>query len=253
MTATTPTRRLPEGADRKAVGLFLDVDGTLLDIAPRPELVEVAADLLHDLDAAHAALDGALALVSGRPIAELDRLFAPLRLPASGVHGAELRHQPNSAVVKAAARQLSDEAWAALDRMLGEFSGSYAENKGVSFAIHYPLPGTDIARLEDAVRSLMRRVETPDQLLHLLAGHAVFEMQLRGFDKGQAIRRFMEQPPFVGRRPVFIGDDEIDRAGFETALRLGGFAYSVGIVVPGLSGRFANPQEVRAWLHELSR
>lgn len=252
MTATTPTRRQPEKANPATVGLFLDVDGTLLDIAPRPELVEVPAKLLHDLEAAHAALQGALALVSGRPLAELDRLFAPLSLPASGVHGAELRRRPNDAVTTTAG-QLGDDAWLALERLLAEFPGSYAENKGVSFAVHYPLPGTDIDRLKDALRSLMRRFESPGQPLRLIAGHAVFEMQLCGFDKGRAIRRFMKQPPFLGRRPIFIGDDEIDRAGFETALRFGGLAYSVGIVIAGLSGRFASPRDVRAWLHELGR
>lgn len=253
MTAREPTQRMPETPNPGTIGLFLDVDGTLLDIAPRPEAVEVTASLLRDLTAAQTVLGGALALVSGRPIAELDGLFAPLRLAASGVHGAELRRRPDSAVTLLAEGRLGDDAWAALCRLLAEFPGSYAENKGVSFAVHYPLPGTDIDRVEHALRSLMERIASSSEPLHLIAGHAVFEMQLRGFDKGRAIRRFMKQPPFLGRRPVFIGDDEIDRAGFETALRLGGFAYSVGIVVPGLSGRFANPSAVRAWLHELGR
>lgn len=253
MTATKPTLRMPETPSPGTIGLFLDVDGTLLDIAPRPEAVEVPAALLRDLAAAQNALDGALALVSGRPIAELDGLFAPLRLAASGVHGAELRRKPDGVVTSLTAGQLGDEAWAALCRLLAEFPGSYAENKGVSFAVHYPNPGTDIARLESALRSLMQRIAVPGDELHLIAGHAVFEMQLRGFDKGRAIRRFMKQPPFLGRKPIFIGDDEIDRAGFATALKLGGFAYSVGIVVPGLSGRFENPDAVRAWLHELGR
>jgi trehalose 6-phosphate phosphatase len=253
MTATKPMQRMPETLNPGMIGLFLDVDGTLLDIAPRPEAVKVTADLLRDLAAAEAVLDGALALVSGRPIADLDQLFAPLRLAASGVHGAELRRRPDGAVTRLAAGQLGDHAWDMLCDLLAEFPGSYAENKGVSFAVHYSDPGTDIERLEGALHSLMGRLANPTEPLHLIAGRAVFELQLRGFDKGRAIRRFMKLPPFVGRRPVFVGDDKIDRAGFETALKLGGLAYSVGIDMPGVSGRFANPEAVRAWLHELSR
>ena len=251
MTATKPTQRMPEPPNPGTIGLFLDVDGTLLDIAPRPEAVEVTADLLRDLAAAQTAVDGALALVSGRTIADLDGLFTPLRLPASGVHGAELRRRPEGPVILLAEGRLGDEAWNALSRLLVEFPGSWAENKGVSFAVHYP--GSDIDRLEAALRSLMGRITTPHEPLQLIAGHAVFELQLCGFDKGRAIRRFMKQAPFLGRRPVFIGDDKIDHAGFETAVRLGGFAYSVGIEMPGVSGKFANPDAVRTWLHELAQ
>lgn len=253
MTATKPMQQMPEMLNPGTIGLFLDVDGTLLDIAPRPEAVKVTADLLRDLAAAERAVDGALALVSGRPIEELDRLFAPLRLTASGVHGAELRRRPDGTVTTLAAGQLGNEAWEMLCRLLGEFPGSYAENKGVSFAVHYPDPGTDIDRLEGALRALMQRITNPATPLHLIAGHAVFELQLQGFDKGRAIRRFMKMPPFLGRRPVFVGDDKIDRAGFKTALKLGGLAYSVGIDMPGVSGKFANPDAVRAWLHGLGR
>ena len=252
MTATKPMQRMPEKLNPGTIGLFLDVDGTLLDIAPRPEAVVVTEQLLRDLTAAEIALDGALALVSGRPVAELDRLFAPLRLAASGVHGAEFRRRPDGAVTMAAG-QLGDSAWEALSRLLVEFPGSYAENKGVSFAVHYPDPGTDIEQLAGALRALMEGVGTRSEPLQLIAGHAVFEMQLRGFDKGHAIRRFMKEPPFLGRRPVFIGDDKIDKPGFDTAVKLGGVAFSVGIDMPGTSGRFANPDAVRAWLHELGR
>src|SRR5579872_6520243 len=147
MTAAKPMQRMPETLNPGTIGLFLDVDGTLLDIAPRPEAVKVTAELLRDLAAAEAALDGALALVSGRTIAELDRLFAPLRLAASGVHGAELR-RPDGAVTRLAAGQLGDDAWDKLCRLLAEFPGSFAENKGVSFAVHYPDPGTAADRLE---------------------------------------------------------------------------------------------------------
>jgi trehalose 6-phosphate phosphatase len=252
MTAVKPTQDVPGKLNPAAISLFLDVDGTLLDIAPRPELVEVKPGLLDDLAAVERALGGAVALVSGRPIAELDRLFTPLRLAASGVHGAELRRRPDAAIAKAHGRLGAGE-WQALGRLLEQFPGSYAENKEVSFAVHYPVPGTDIAALKTALSDLMAGVAKSGEPLKLIAGNAVFEIQRPGFDKGRAIERFMAEKPFQGRRPIFIGDDEIDGPGFYAALALGGLAFSVGIELPGLSGRFPGPDAVRAWLHDLGR
>ena len=248
MRACQPTQLNP-----KEIGLFLDVDGTLLDIAPRPEAVVVTNGLRHDLAAAEQALGGALALVSGRPIAELDRLFTPLRLAASGVHGAELRRRPDEPIARLARGRLGAGEWQALGRLLEQFPGAYAENKEVSFAVHYPVPGTDIAALKTALSDLMERVAKPGEPLKLISGKAVFEIQLPGFDKGRAIERFMAEKPFQGRRPIFVGDDEIDGPGFDAALALGGLAFSVGIELPGLSGRFPGPDAVRAWLHDLGR
>src|SRR5262249_13817335 len=145
--------------------LFLDVDGTLLDIAPHPDEVVVEAGLIDALAAAERTLDGALALVSGRPIAELDKLFAPLRLAASGGHGAEFRHRPTGGVVTLAEGRLGQDAWRALERLLREFPDSYAENKEVSFAVHYPDPGTDIPHLKRALLQLMERIAPPDREL----------------------------------------------------------------------------------------
>jgi trehalose 6-phosphate phosphatase len=247
MRAVQPAQLKP-----KEIGLFLDVDGTLLDIAPRPEAVVVTNGLCHDLAAAEHALDGALALVSGRPIAELDRLFAPLRLRIGGVHGAEIRPAADAPVENLAPGRLDEEAWQELTRLLGAFAGSYAENKKVSFAVHYPA-GTDIAALKAALERFIRRMADHGTPLRLLAGQRVFEVQLRGFDKGRAIARFMTEPPFAGRTPVFIGDDDIDRAAFDVVLAEGGLAYSVGPTLPGLSGAFAGPEAVRAWLHGLGR
>ena len=232
--------------------MFLDVDGTLLDIAPRPEAVVVTDGLCHDLAAAEHALDGALALVSGRPIAELDHLLAPLRLRSSGVHGAEIRPEAGAPVENVARGCLDEKAWRELTRLLGDFAGSFAENKKVSFAVHYP-ESTNVAALKAALERLMQRLGERGMPMRLLAGKRVFEVQLRGFDKGRAIARFMATPPFAGRTPVFIGDDEIDRAAFDAVLAEGGLAYSVGPALPGLSGAFADPPAVRVWLHGLSR
>lgn len=233
------------------IGLFLDVDGTLLDLAPRPDAVEVPASLLDTLAATERRLDGALALVSGRPIEQLDRLFAPLRLPASGVHGAQIRQSADGASRWLTQARLPDRAWADLLRLLEAFPGTLAENKGISFAVHYR---NSAAKEEELIVALQHFIETlVERDLELIAGHRVFEVRLPGFDKGKAIERFMAEEPFAGRRPVFVADDLMDRAGFDTALALGGFAFSVGAEVPGLSGWFPRPEAVRAWVGRLAR
>ena len=233
------------------IGLFLDVDGTLLDLASRPDAVEVQDGLLDDLSAVERGLGGALALVSGRPIAELDRLFAPLRLRASGVHGAEIRHFPYGTTTPLTQHQLPETAWDDLLRVLRAFPCTFAENKGVSFSVHYREAGIDLERLVAALSAFIEQFSGTS--LELLAGRRVFEIKLTGFDKGTAITRFMAEAPFAGRIPVFIADDPIDWPGFETVLALRGAAFSVGAMLPGLSGSFAGPGAVRAWLHGLCR
>jgi trehalose 6-phosphate phosphatase len=241
----------PAGLSPEQIALFLDVDGTLLDIAPRPEAVIVPRGLRESLAAAERRLDGALALVSGRPIAELDRLFEPLRLPASGVHGGEIRYTGNGSVVALTPGRLSDEAWRDLNRLLGDFPGTFAENKAVSFAVHYR--GAPIGP-EALAAALRRFIAARAELgLRLTAGLCVFEVTLPGFDKGKAIERFMATEPFAGRTPVFIADDELDGAGFDAVLTRGGRAFSVGTALPGLCGSFAGPEAVRGWLDRLSR
>jgi trehalose 6-phosphate phosphatase len=234
----------------ETISLFLDVDGTLLDIAPTPESVVVSDALLDELRLVEQRLDGALALVSGRPIGELDRLFAPLRLRASGVHGAEIRYAPQEPTRSLARERLPDHAWTQLQRLIEGFPGVFAENKGVSYAVHY-----NFAR--DSERELfaaLQRYVIPFAAtgVKVIQGLMVFEVKLPGFDKGSAIRRFMARPPFAGRRPVFIADDKMDWPGFETVLALGGVGFSVGREMAGLSGSFARPAAVRAWLGKVT-
>ena len=231
------------------VGLFLDVDGTLLDLAPRPDAVEVPPALIATLAAAERRLEGALALVSGRQIEELDRLFAPLRLRASGIHGAEMRYLPNGASRFLTQRRLPRRAWMELLGLLEGFPGTLAENKCVSFAVHYRCTGPAAAELAAALRRFRDRFA--ELAVELIAGQQVYEIRLSGFDKGTAIRSFMAKAPFASRCPVFIADDEMDRAGFDTAIALGGQAFSVGKTLTGVSGCFPRPQAVRDWLGRL--
>jgi trehalose 6-phosphate phosphatase len=234
----------------ESISLFLDVDGTLIDLAPTPDAVVVSSALLDELALAERRLDGALALVSGRPIDELDRLFAPLRLRASGIHGAEIRYSPLELTRSLTSDRLPESAWNDLQHLLERFPGAFAENKGVSFAVHYNLAGPIEGEL---FLSLQRFVQRFAQFeLDLVAGHLVFELKLPGFNKGAAIRRFMARAPFAGRRPVFIADDKMDRPGFEAVLALGGIAFSVGSEMAGLSGSFSRPAGVRAWLGKVT-
>jgi len=241
----------PVDLARQDIGLFLDVDGTLLDLAPRPDAVEVPAGLREALAGAEQRLDGALALVSGRAIDTLDRLFHPLRLRASGLHGAEIRHSADAPATCLTPAELPERAWLELLRLLEDFPGTLAENKAVGFAVHYRLspvpPETLRAALERFADSL------PEYGLRVRHGRRVFEIGPTGLDKGTAIQSFMKEEPFARRRPVFVADDRMDWPGFEAALAHGGFAFSVGEALPGLSGWFDEPEAVRAWVGMLAR
>lgn len=224
--------------------LFFDVDGTLVDIAPTPDAVAVAPGLLDDLASAERLCGGALALVSGRSVAQLDRLFAPRRFTASGVHGAEFRFAdgPVWTKVEPLPPALRDEILA----VARDFPASIVEDKGFSVAVHYRAAPDTGPRLRDALDSV--REARGDGGLVLLPGHFVFELKRPGVDKGAAIAELMGRAPFAGRCPVFVGDDVTDLPGFAAAEARGGRAYGVGRDLPGTRGTFADPAAVRSWL-----
>lgn len=226
--------------------LFLDVDGTLIDIAPRPEAVVVPSMLIAALARASDLLGGAIALISGRTIANLDALFSPLAMVASGVHGAEVRFEPGGPVSHEDDDVLSPELIAAVRRAAEAELGTLVEDKRFSVAIHYRQAPEAGARLQVALEDLVAGALDPS--LRILPGHMVFEIKRATFDKGLAVGRFMERAPFAGRTPVFLGDDVTDRPGFVAALAWGGQAFSVGRALPGTSGSFPDPASVRSWL-----
>ena len=228
--------------------LFFDVDGTLVDIAPTPDAVRVAPGLLDDLAAAERLCGGALALVSGRSVAQLDRIFAPRRFAASGVHGAEFRLADGETwtgaePIPAAVRDDVAE-------MARAFPASLVEDKGFSVAVHYRAAPDTGPLLHDALERI--RETRGDLGLVLLPGHFVFELKRRGVDKGAAIAELMRHPPFAGRCPLFLGDDVTDLPGFAAVEARGGRAYAVGRDLPGTRGTFADPAAVRAWLRAFS-
>ncbi len=235
---------LPVPAERHC--LFLDVDGSLIDIASRPDAVVVPPSLLADLARVNVVLGGALALVSGRSIAQLDTLFEPLRLRASGVHGAEMRYAPDEAVVHSAADAIPQAVRRDLARVLARFPGTFVEDKLFSLAVHYRAVPQSGAALTEALQALLVRQAVAG--LELMAGHFVVELKRPTFDKGGAVRRFLAHPPFTDRTPIFIGDDVTDRPGFAAAIAGGGSAYGVGRSIPGTTGTFDSPSAVRAWV-----
>jgi trehalose 6-phosphate phosphatase len=231
--------------------LFLDVDGTLLDLAPSPTQVVVPAGLIDVIASLERNLGGALALVSGRTIADLDDLFQPLRLRASGVHGAEMRLEPSALTpTVTGAGPLSSDLWVSLIEALKAFPGTLAENKRYSFTIHYRAAPTLGPLLLTKLRELVNERQTE---LEIIEAHFAFEIKGPNFDKGSAIEKFLECAPFAGRAPIFVGDDWTDESGFAAVERWGGTAYSVGQVRPHVNGVFSGPGAVREWLGQAAQ
>jgi trehalose 6-phosphate phosphatase len=233
------------------LAIFLDVDGTLLDLAERPDDVVTPKDLVATLARAERKLAGALALISGRAIGDLDRLFEPLRLRASGIHGAEIRFEPGGAVTSTpAAMELPRSRWTALTCEAAAFPGAFVENKRFSFVVHYRRAPSAEWPLRQAVMRLIGSSPGPVEVMD--AQHAI-ELKAPGFDKGGAIAAFLSRPAFRNRTPVFVGDDATDEHGFAVVAACGGYAYSVGRRRPGATGVFADPSAVRDWLSEFAR
>lgn len=248
-SAANATRASPPHTSTRNC-LFLDVDGSLIEIASRPEAVVVPPSLVVDLERASEALGGALALVSGRAIAQLDVLFRPLRLRASGVHGAEMRFSPETTVDQLPGAAVPQPVRRDLAAVLRDFPGTFVEDKRFSLAVHYRAVPAAGEPLLAALRALVAR--QAEQSLILLPGHFVFELKRPGFDKGEAVRRFMADPPFRDRTPIFIGDDITDRPGFAAAIAAGGSAYGVGRPIAGTTGTFDSPSAVRDWVGRIA-
>ena len=242
-----PTAIRPLDFDRAA--LFLDVDGTLLDIAPTPSGVATPDGLVASLARLEAALGGALAIVTGRTLADVDRLFRPLTTRAAGVHGAEMRFEPDGEVVVVAA-ELPGRLRRALDAALSEFSGVFVEDKRFAFAVHYRAAPDAAAALRAALSRLAEAEAGLD--LEVAAGGFVYELKPRGFDKGRAVARFLAREPFAGRTPVLVGDDAADESAFAATADRRGVAYAVGRARPGVAEVFADPATVRRWLAALA-
>jgi trehalose 6-phosphate phosphatase len=207
------------------IALFLDVDGTLLEIEQEPGDVHVPERLCRILARLSEATGGALALVSGRTLEQLDRLFSPLRLCAAGLHGLERRNLGTGVVRTEPDPAAFQPARARLERFAQDHAGVLLEDKGLTLALHY----RNAPQLEQEAKTLAQTVAAGSGgALVLLEGKKVLELMPPGCDKGAAIAAFMAEPPFRGRRPVFAGDDVTDEAGFVAINRLGGISIRIG-------------------------
>lgn len=230
-------------ASPDAWALFLDIDGTLLDMAPTPEAVETPPGLVETLARLQGRLRGAVALMTGRRIADTDRFFAPLKMVAMGVHGAEVRTEPGGAT-RLLVEPLPPGLAGAVGDVAGALPGVLVEDKGVGLAVHY----RSAPDAREALERELRRLVASWEGFTVRPGRMVLDVLPRARSKGTGLTWLMGQSIFRGRRPVMIGDDHGDEAAFEAAERLGG----IGLRVAGEHFRngadFDGPAGVRAWL-----
>jgi trehalose 6-phosphate phosphatase len=235
--------------DLRQCAILLDIDGTILDLASSPQQVWVPKELRQTLARLTTLTGGALALVSGRSLNDIDVLFSPLEFAAIGGHGAELRVAAGSDTLNRA-----PPLDAALRRKLAGISalgpGIFAEDKGYSLALHYRLA----PEKADAVRKAVEEIcaDMPPGSVEILPGKQVIEIKSAAVNKATAVCELMERAPFAGRRPIFIGDDVTDEPVFGIIARFGGLGFSVGRVAAGVNGHFDKPESVRAWLERVA-
>lgn len=224
---------------------FLDFDGTLIDIAATPEAVDATPAEIALLAGLMQATQGAVALISGRSIARMDELFKPLVLPAAGQHGAERRDaQGRRHRYRFPVNALRPVA-GGIRSFAARHRGLVFEDKGASVALHYRLA----PELASAVYEAMREAAEPlGDAVEVQGGKMVVELKPAGCDKGRAIEAFMQEPPFAGRVPVFLGDDVTDEYGFRVVNRLGGHSVKVGEGESAARWRLENPAATRKWL-----
>jgi trehalose 6-phosphate phosphatase len=238
-----------ETFDIRTCAVLLDVDGTLLDLAATPHSVVVPQRLKQALKALELQSGGATSFVSGRSMADLDRLFAPLRLAAVAGHGAELRARAGGVQQRYEAGIPAD-----LRQRLEEFGamheGIIVEDKGYSLALHYRLVPQFGASVHAAVVEVC--ADYRQSAIDVLAGKFVVEVKPSSFNKGTGIRELMKSAPFRGRQPIFIGDDVTDEAAFAVLPEFDGIGFSVGRELPGVAGFFQAPSDVRAWLYRVA-
>ncbi len=235
----------------KGHALYLDVDGTMLDIARSPDTVEVPSDMVPLLRQLSTALDGAVAFVSGRPIRAIDALFEPLRFPTIGVHGGEVR-TPQGQVVRD--QRLAEDLTRVVPLLrsaIASMRGVLLEDKGSAIALHYrtvPDRGREVLKVAELV---IADVEVPSDFAIRL-GKCVVEICPRHLNKGSALLQMMERRPFRGRTPIYAGDDSTDEDAFDVVNRLGGISVRIGDDAPSAATfRLPDPARLRGWLLEI--
>ena len=237
-------------SDLRECAILLDIDGTILDIAPAPQEVWVPPTLRQTLGDLRALTGGALALVSGRKLDDIDMMFAPLELAAIGGHGAEIRPAAGAEPhARASGLSLAFKRKLASLTELGP--GILVEDKGYSLALHYRLAAERGPALHEAITAICDDMMPPGSVA-VLPGKFVFEVKPAGVNKALAVAELMAYPPFAGRHPIFIGDDTTDEPVFGVIPQFDGLGFSVGRIVPGVNGHFERPESVRSWLARIA-
>lgn len=236
---------------RDAWALFLDVDGTLAPFTANPADARVPLPVVECVSELHATLDRALALVSGRRIADVDRIVAPARLPAAGIHGAEWRIGSSVVPRMGAPPAALGTAREALDAFRRDHAGTIVEDKRWAVALHFR---RHPAAAATAVALGRRLVRSHEDELELVEGDMVVEIRVRGVNKGGAVAAFLEVPPFGGRRPVYVGDDTTDEDAFRVVNERSGISVNVGARSPTAARyRLVSVNHVHHWLDRLAR
>jgi trehalose 6-phosphate phosphatase len=227
--------------------LFLDIDGTLLDLARTPDRVKVPGELLRALEKLTHQLQGGLAFVSGRSLESIDKLFAPFRPAAIGAHGGEIRGVQGDIARTA---PLPDSIRDIFTGLAENIPGLLLEDKKCALALHYRLAPEARPVLTSAMEKHAKLFEA--EKIHILHGKAVIEARPSGIDKGTAVVKLARQRPFKGRSILFGGDDTTDLDVFRILPRLGGRGFSVGRRFPGAEHVFETPRAVRQWLSRVA-
>ena len=229
---------LPAGA-----ALLLDLDGTLIDFAPTPETVVVPDDLRASLAALRVRLHNALAIVTGRPIEQVDTLLGTLPFAVAGEHGGAIRHAPDAPVERLPLADLPPDWLARAEALAAPHPGALVEPKHRSVVLHYRRVPEAGPALYAAAQSLIAGHE---DRFAIMRANMAWELKPLGADKGSAVRALMARAPFAGRTPVYIGDDVTDEDGIDAAIACGGIGWRVQDV-------FGTPAGVRAWLATAAR
>ncbi|WP_338567342.1 trehalose-phosphatase [Erwinia sp. E_sp_B01_3] len=225
---------------------FFDVDGTLAAIQSRPDEVFIPEQVIANLDRLSQLSQGAVALVSGRPMAELDALASPLHFPLAGVHGAERRDAQNQIERLSLPDDVASSLAALLSEAMAKMPDTQLETKGMAFALHY----RRAEHFQQEVLALAQSMTERFPMLALQPGKCVVELKPKGVNKGAAIEAFMQQLPFAGRIPVFIGDDLTDEAGFNVINAMDGVAIKVGEGETVAAHRLPDVPAVYHWLEQ---
>ena len=235
----------------ESLALFLDFDGTLVDIVARPELARVSPQLLDLLGNTHRYLEGALAIVSGRPLTDLDRLLAPAIFPTAGIHGIQHRDGTGRVVLRCQT-PIPDSVREQTTALARHDSRLVLEDKEYSLSLHYRLA----PELGTSIRSNLGKIWAPlAPDFSIQSGKMVFELRPAGIDKGSAIDKFMSEEPFLDRHAVFIGDDITDEDAFAVVNCMGGYSARVGRPDPESAAQFTlnDVADVHAWLRALTQ